>query len=59
MLKHEFLGVQKIAERVKNPLMLSATTNAVENWIWDEVTERFVLDDELFERLKKDKSLCN
>ncbi len=54
MLKHGFLGVQKIAERVENLLGLSATTNAVENWIWDKVAERFVLDNELFERLKKE-----
>ncbi len=53
MLKHEFLGVQKIAERVENLLGLAATTNAVENWIWERVAGRFVLDEDVFERLKK------
>ncbi|MBC7096008.1 magnesium chelatase subunit H [Thermococcus sp.] len=53
MLKHEFLGVQKIAERIENLLGLSATTNAVENWVWNKVAERFILDDEIFERLKE------
>lgn len=53
MLKHGFLGVQKIADRVEYLLGLAATTNAVENWIWDRVAERFVLDEKMFERLKK------
>ncbi len=35
-------------------LGLSATTGAVENWIWDRVAGRFVLDSELFERLRKE-----
>ncbi|WP_010479462.1 cobaltochelatase subunit CobN [Thermococcus zilligii] len=52
MLKHGFLGAQKIADRVEYLLGLAATTNAVENWLWDRVAERFVLDDEMFERLK-------
>jgi cobaltochelatase CobN len=53
MLKHGFLGAQKIAERIENLLGLAATTNAVENWIWDKVAERFVFDEEIFERLKE------
>ena len=53
MLKHEFLGVQKIAERIENLLGLAATTNAVDNWIWDKVAERFVFDEEIFEKLKE------
>jgi len=52
LLKHEFLGTQKIAERVENLLGLAATTNAVENWVWNKVAERFVFDEEMFERLK-------
>lgn len=52
MLKHGFLGVQKIADRVEYLLGLAATTGAVENWIWDRIAERFVLDEEMFERLK-------
>ncbi|MCS7144448.1 MAG: magnesium chelatase subunit H [Archaeoglobaceae archaeon] len=53
MLKHGFLGVQKIADRVENLLGLSATTGSVENWIWDKVAERFVLDEKMFRRLKE------
>ncbi len=53
MLKHDFHGAQKIADRVEYLLGLAATTNAVENWVWDKVAERFVLNEELFERLKE------
>jgi len=53
MLKHGFNGVQKIADRIEYLLGLSATTNAVENRLWDKVVERFVLDEELFNRLKQ------
>lgn len=52
MLKHGFLGVQKIADRVEYLLGLDSTTGAVEDWIWDRVAGRFVLDNEMFERLK-------
>lgn len=52
MLKHGFLGVQKIADRVEYLLGLAATTGEVENWIWDRVAERFVFDEEMFGRLK-------
>lgn len=33
MLKHGFLGVQKVADRVEYLLGLSATTGAVDNWV--------------------------
>ncbi|KSW12582.1 magnesium chelatase [Pyrodictium occultum] len=52
MLKHGFHGAQKIADRVEYLLGLAATTGAVENWVWDKVAERFVLDENLFERIK-------
>ncbi|GAB6148730.1 magnesium chelatase subunit H [Stetteria hydrogenophila] len=53
MLKHGFHGAQKISDRVEYLLGLAATTGAVENWIWDRVAERFVLDDEIFQRLRE------
>ena len=53
MLKHDFHGGQKIAERIENLLGLAATTNAVENWIWDRVAEKLVFNEEIFERLRE------
>jgi cobaltochelatase CobN len=32
---------------------LAATTNAVENWIWDRVAEKLVFNEEIFERLRE------
>ena len=53
MLKHGFNGVQKIADRIEYLLGLAATTNAVENRLWDKIVERFILDEELFNRMKE------
>jgi cobaltochelatase CobN len=53
MLKHGFNGVQKIADRIEYLLGLSATTNAVEDRLWDKIAERFILDEKLFNRLKE------
>ncbi|RXE56264.1 cobalt chelatase [Methanoculleus taiwanensis] len=53
MLEHDYHGAQQIEERVYNTLGLAATTNAVDNWIWSSIAERFVFDEELLERLKE------
>jgi KaiC/GvpD/RAD55 family RecA-like ATPase len=47
------MAEEKIAERIENLLGLAATTNAVENWMWDKVAERFVFDEEIFEKLRR------
>lgn len=52
-LKHGFLGVQKILDRIENLLGLSATTNAVHNSIWNKVFERYVLDENMYKRLRE------
>jgi cobaltochelatase CobN len=51
LLKHDFHGAQKISDRVEYLLGFAATTHAVENWVFSAVTQRYVLDDELFQRL--------
>jgi cobaltochelatase CobN len=53
MLKHDFHGAQQVADRVEYLLGLAATTNAVENWVWDKVAERYVFDEEMLRRLKE------
>ena len=53
MLKHDFHGAQKIADRVEYALGLAATTNAVDNWIWSGVASRYVFDEEMRKRLMK------
>jgi cobaltochelatase CobN len=51
LLKHEFHGAQKISDRVEYLIGLSATTNAVENWIWSDVAKRYILDPKMRKRL--------
>ncbi len=53
MLKHNYHGGQKIAERVEYLLGFAATTNNVENWIWSKVAEDYVFDDEMRKRLQE------
>lgn len=53
MLEHQYHGVQKIADRFENVLGLAATTNSVEQWIYDDMYKCYVEDLELSERLKE------
>ncbi|MEW6189692.1 MAG: magnesium chelatase subunit H [Actinomycetota bacterium] len=51
MLKHDFHGAQKIADRVEYVLGLAATTNRVDNWIWSGIAERYIFDEEMRKRM--------
>lgn len=51
MLKHGYEGVRQIEEHVTNTLGWSATTNEVSPWVYQKLTETFVLDPEMRERL--------
>jgi magnesium chelatase subunit H len=52
MLRHGFRGVAEIESHVANTFGWSATADAVEGWIYDEVARTFVLDGEMLERLR-------
>ena len=51
MLKHGAEGVKHIESHVTNTLGWSATTGAVEPWIYDRLSETFVLDEAMRRRL--------
>ena len=51
MLSHGFEGAREIETRVNNTYGWSATTNAVEGWVYGQVAETFVLDSEMRDRL--------
>ena len=51
MLEHKYHGVQKISQRFENVMGLAATTNAVEEWIYDDLHKSYVEDEDLRERL--------
>lgn len=58
MLEHDYHGAQHIADRVENTLGLAATTNAVPNWIWSSIAERFVFDEEMRRRLEENNKFA-
>ena len=51
MLKHGYEGVRQIEEHVTNTMGWSATTGEVAPWVYKQLTETFVLDPEMRERL--------
>jgi magnesium chelatase subunit H len=51
MLKHGYEGVRQIEEHVTNTMGWSATTGEVAPWVYRQLTETFVLDPEMRERL--------
>src|SRR5947209_8125491 len=53
MLKHGFRGVAEIESHVTNTFGWSATTDAVDDWVYDEVARTFVLDEAMLERLSQ------
>ena len=53
MLKHGFEGVRHIEGHVTNTVGWSATTGTVSPWVYQKISETFVLDDEMRARLAK------
>jgi light-independent protochlorophyllide reductase subunit L len=51
MLKHGYEGVRQIEAHVTNTMGWSATTGQVAPWVYQQLTETFVLDEEMRERL--------
>ncbi|MFP4417662.1 MAG: magnesium chelatase subunit H, partial [Chitinispirillaceae bacterium] len=51
LLKHEYHGAQKISDRVEYLIGFSATTHAVDNWVYSAVTDRYVRDETMFKRM--------
>lgn len=53
MLNHGYEGVREIETRVSNTYGWSATTNAVEGWVYQDVAETFLLDETMRDRLAR------
>jgi len=53
MLEHGYEGVRQIEAQVSNTLGWSATTGEVAPWVYEKMTETFVLDPALRERMAK------
>ncbi|MEM6276045.1 MAG: cobaltochelatase subunit CobN, partial [Pseudomonadota bacterium] len=53
MLKHGHEGVRQIEAQVTNTMGWSATTGQVDPWVYERISETFVLDEEMRERLSQ------
>jgi magnesium chelatase subunit H len=53
MLDHGYEGVRQIEVHVTNTMGWSATTGQVAPWVYQRLTETFVLDDEMRDRLAR------
>jgi len=53
MLKHGFRGVAEIENHVANTFGWSATADAVDPWIYTEISKTFLLDPIMFKRLQE------
>ena len=53
MLKHGYEGVRQIETHVTNTMGWSATTGQVEPWVYQRLTQTYVLDAEMRERIAK------
>jgi magnesium chelatase subunit H len=51
MLKHGYEGVRQIESHVTNTMGWSATTGKVAPWVYEQITDTFVLDEEMRQRL--------
>ena len=53
MLQHGYEGVRQIEVHITNTMGWSATTGQVQPWVYKQLTETFMLDPEMRERLAK------
>jgi magnesium chelatase subunit H len=53
MLEHGYEGVRQIEVHVTNTMGWSATTGEVQPWVYQQITQTFILDPEMRERLAK------
>ena len=53
MLKHGYEGVRQIEAHVTNTVGWSATTGQVDPWVYEQITQTFVLDPEMRRRLSE------
>jgi magnesium chelatase subunit H len=51
MLSHGYEGVRELSKRLVNTMGWSATADAVDNWVYDDVNTTFIKDEEMCKRL--------
>lgn len=53
MLQHGFRGVAEIESHVSNTFGWSATADAVDDWVYDEVAKTYLFDEAMLQRLRE------
>ena len=53
MLEHKYHGVSKISKEFENILGLAATTNKVDNWVFESMNSTYVTDENMKKRMKE------
>ncbi|GAB6056620.1 hypothetical protein JCM15415_19360 [Methanobacterium movens] len=53
MLNHDFHGTKKIKDNVEHLLGFSATTKKVDNWVYDNVADKLIFDEEMRKKLQE------
>jgi magnesium chelatase subunit H len=51
MLSHGYEGVRELSKRLVNTMGWSATADAVDNWVYEDVNTTFIQDEEMCRRL--------
>jgi magnesium chelatase subunit H len=51
ILKHGYEGVRQIEAHLTNTMGWSATTGQVQPWVYEQLTQAFVLDEQMRQRL--------
>ncbi|MBF2018667.1 MAG: magnesium chelatase subunit H [Hydrococcus sp. C42_A2020_068] len=51
MLSHGYEGVRELSKRLVNTMGWSATADAVDNWVYEDVNSTFIKDEEMCRRL--------
>ncbi|AVQ73292.1 magnesium chelatase subunit H [Microcystis sp. MC19] len=51
MLSHGYEGVRELSKRLVNTMGWSATADAVDNWVYEDVNTTFIQDEEMCQRL--------
>ncbi|NEO69783.1 magnesium chelatase subunit H, partial [Moorena sp. SIO3H5] len=51
MLNHGYEGVRELSKRLVNTMGWSATADAVDNWVYEDVNTTFIQDEEMRQRL--------
>jgi len=52
MLRHGFSGVAEIEHHITNTFGWSATADAVDDWVYDEMAATYVLDEKMLDRMR-------